>query len=1632
MPSLMIPALSLSLSALSALALAGITLKARGAMENLASTLGHTVRKLRSAGILMAAFGVAVGFATPATAQTTQLLNWTTQVGGSAVNGGLSVALDGGGNIYAISFSAGGGVPTKAIKIPASDPTCSTPGDCIQIAPNFTWPTPYGGTEYPEYIAVDGSGNVFLTDGILLIKVPATDLTCSTPSDCIQIASDNSGFSYMSADSSGNLYVVAVVPSGGSGVVKYTPSGNTYTPSTLFTWSGDPAYPGFEYVSDLAVDATGDVYLIETNTTSRGNDNLVEYPIASSYTPNTIVSYTSIGVMISVALDPSGNFYVVNGAGQLFKVTPSGAISTLSANQEVGGSLAVDANGDIYDLADGLLEIHSGPVNFGSVNVGATSPLIQLNYLIGASGDVSGPSPALTQGATGQDFAVTSQTFPGAYEYYPCITDGAGGAGNICGVNVKFTPAVAGEREGAVGVLRYGVTLATTYLQGTGLAPQAVIYPGTESTLFNSATNGLSNPTSLAVDSSGNVYITDTGNGRVLKETLSGGSFTQSVVASSTPSYGVALDGAGDLYISDPSESSVLMETLSGGSYTQTTLVSGLSTPEGIAVDGAGNVYIADTANNRVLMETLSGGSYTQTTIGIELKSPQGVAVDSSGNVYIADSSNNRVLKETLSGGSYTQTTIGRGLSNPEGVTVDGAGNVYVADTGNSRVLLEAYSSGAYTQSVLLSSGLDGVSSVALDGKGNLYIADSGNNRVLELDVADPQTFSFATTPVTETSSDSPQTATLVNIGTAPLTLTIPASGNNPTIGADFQLNSGGPSACQVISSTSSQAGTLAAGSTCLLPISFVPATTGALSESLLLTDNNLNGTGATNTINLSGTGFTPVPTTTALGTSLRPSTYEQLVTFTATVTQSSGSTVPTGTVQFSADGNPVGSPVTLSGGQAGYSTSALTAGTHSITAVYTPAAETDFLSSSATPLSQIVNQLKPVITWAAPASIPYGTVLSATQLDATASTDGTFVYSPTLGTVLTAGTQVLSVTFTPTDITDYTTATKSVNLSVTKLTPTISWAAPADIAYGTALSATQLDATSPVNGTFVYSPVSGTVLNGGTHTLTATFTPTDTVDYHIAQSSVTLNVDLAPQSITFTPPSSPVVYKSVSSVALSASATSGLPVKFSVVSGPGSISGSTVVITGAGTIVVAANQAGNYDFAAAATVTQSVVVTRNTPTVSWATPAAINYGTPLGNAQLDAKTTVAGTFSYSPHAGMVLTVGPQVLSVTFTPTDTTDYTTATATVTLTVNQATPAIKWAPPAGINYGTALSTTQLDATSPVDGTFVYSPIAGTVLTGGRQTLSVTFSPNDSTDYTSATATVVVNVSPVKAVITWSAPASIPYGTPLSATQQDATANINGTFVYTPAPGTVLTAGTQVLYVSFTPADTTDYIVTTHSVSLNVTKITPTVNWAAPAAIIYGTALSATQLDATSLVDGTFAYSPASGTVLNAGSHTLTETFTPTDKVDYHIVQSTVTQVVSQASQSITFNPPSSPVVYGVSAIALSATATSGLPVKFSVVSGPGSISGSTVVITGAGTVVVAANQAGNYNYTAAPPVTQSIVVSQAVSGIALKSSKTSVTAGASVTFTATLTGNSVKPTGTVSFFDGATLLGKGRLT
>ena len=330
-----------------------------------------------------------------------------------------------------------------------------------------------------------------------------------------------------------------------------------------------------------------------------------------------------------------------------------------------------------------------------------------------------------------------------------------------------------------------------------------------------------------------------------------------------------------------------------------------------------------------------------------------------------------------------------------------------------------------------------------------------------------------------------------------------------------------------------------------------------------------------------------------------------------------------------------------------------------------------------------------PVITWV-PAAMVYGTAVSAAQLDASANAPGTFSYSVSAGTVLHAGNNALTATFTPSNTSEYTSAAATVNLVVKQATPTISWATPAPMPANSALTTAQLDATANVPGSFSYNPGLNTVLTPGTYNVTATFTPSDSVDYSTATATTQITVlsaaTKATPSVTWPTPAAIRYGTALSSAQLNATAS--VPGTFSYSPAAGAVMG-----VGTTTLRVTFTPS-NLNAYNPTSKSTTLTVSQATPTVQWGTPAAITAGTALSSAQLNATANVGGTYSYSPAAGTVPATGNDTLSVVFTPTDTKDYTTQTANVTLTVNAA--------------SAPASTAKVAILSPTSGTFVSGAI------------------------------------------------------------------------------------------------------------------------------------------------------------------------------------------------------------------------------------------------------------------------------------------------------------------------------------
>ena len=262
--------------------------------------------------------------------------------------------------------------------------------------------------------------------------------------------------------------------------------------------------------------------------------------------------------------------------------------------------------------------------------------------------------------------------------------------------------------------------------------------------------NSLYYPSGVAVDASGNVYVTEPSPHRIKKFNSSGASLTGwgsggSGTSQFSNPYGIAVDASGNVYVADLGNHRIQKFSTSGAFLTGWgSMGSGTSqfiSPVGIGVDASGNVYVADSGNNRIRKFNSSGAFLTgwgsRGSGTGQFNSPDGIAVDASGNVYVTDSGNHRIQKFNSSGAYLTGWGSGGSgtsqFSNPYGIAVDASGNVYVADSGNNRIR-KFNSSGAFlTGWGSMGSGTGqfrGPDGIAVDASGNVFVADAGNHRI--------------------------------------------------------------------------------------------------------------------------------------------------------------------------------------------------------------------------------------------------------------------------------------------------------------------------------------------------------------------------------------------------------------------------------------------------------------------------------------------------------------------------------------------------------------------------------------------------------------------------------------------------------------------------------------------------------------------------------------------------------------------------------------------------------------------------------------------------------------------------------------------------------------------------------------
>ena len=830
-----------------------------------------------------------------------------------------NVTVDAGGNLYVadggnnrvLYYPRGSTTPTRVY---------GQNGSFTSNSPNIGGAVSANGLSNPLGVVVDSSGDLYVADQnnnrVLFYPVGQTTPTRVYGQPGFNTGAQNfGGISAsslfdpwgMAVDASGGLYVADYVNSR----VLYYPAGSTtatrvYGQNGSFTSNsannGGVSADSLSQPTGVALDASGDLYVADIF-----NNRVLFYPNNSttatvvygqngSFTSNSAnnggVSANSLNNPMALTLDSSGDLYVIDRSNNRLLFYPFGSTtatkvygqagSFTSATANSGGisanslsqpfSVALDPSGNVYvtDFANNrVLEYGT----FGNVNVcpsGQNTPApcnttITLSYSHVAATTL-GATQVVTQGASGLDFTLANGG----------TCTGGIAAGVSCTVNVKFSPLAPGSRMGAVTLYdTTGVPVAVAPIYGIGQGPAAAFGPGTQFTL---PATGLTGVSGVAVDAAGNVFISE--NAGAVKITPAGVQTTVPTTGISLV-YDVAVDGAGNIYLADLGGNKVVKVTPSG---VQTTVpATGLSSPSGVAVDGAGNLFITDLNNNRVVKITPSGVQTTVPASGVD--HPYYPAVDAAGDVFFLNSGTGQVLKVTPGG---IQSTIPiSGLAAGNGVAVDAAGDVFVSDQINN-VVLEVSPSGIET--TVPTTGLNIPAGLAVDAVGNLFIAVNGQTRVVKVNRSLPPSLNFALTNVGSTSSDSPQIATLQNVGNQPLSGT--ATFNS---GTSFS-----------VVSTCGPTFSLLPGFSCSLNFGFSPQSTGYLTGSAVFSDNTMNLSPAVSleTISLGGIGglngqavTAAVPNVVGFTQSVAGSSLTGAGLVTGAVSTASSSIVPSGSV---------------------------------------------------------------------------------------------------------------------------------------------------------------------------------------------------------------------------------------------------------------------------------------------------------------------------------------------------------------------------------------------------------------------------------------------------------------------------------------------------------------------------------------------------------------------------------------------------------------------------------------------------------------------------------------------------------------------------------------------------------------
>jgi uncharacterized protein (TIGR03437 family) len=702
---------------------------------NLFIAQGASIRKVNAAGIISTVAGTGLpgfsGDGGPAT---------------SATFIATSVAVDGAGNLY-IADS----LNHRIRKVNTDGIISTVAGNATQGFSGDGGPATSAALFLPQGLAADSAGNLYFSDNSRIRKVDTSGTITTVAGNGSPLSlgdggpATSSGMTpiWVAVDRAGNLYIAdtgshRIRKVNTAGIISTFAGGN----GPGFSGDGGPATSAKLFgPTCVAVDAAGNVFIADANNNrirkvSSGVSGSPILPTPSSlsfsYTTGSTAPPGQTVVIISPGADLTFTAATSTSAGgNWLAVSPTtgNVNATLTISVSPTGLAPGTYNGTVTVTPSGagntpltipvLLNVN-GPVVQGVITTLAGNGLIPFS---GNGG------PATSAGVGPNGLAMDS-------------------AGNAYIADIVSSRILKVNTAGTISV--FAGNGAITFVGDGG--------PATSASFFN--------PSAVAADSAGNVYIADTTNNRVRKVNTSG--IISTVAGNGSPTFtgdggpatsaalfsplAVAVDSTGNLFIADSGNSRIrkvnpagIISTVAGSFLPGFSGDGGAATsasfllPGGIGVDTAGNLFIADIGNNRIrkvntagIISTVAGngtkgfsgdgGPATGASLNL-FSAHAGLAIDSAGNLYIPDVANHRVRRVDSSGVINTVAGNGiagfsgdggpaatAGLNSPTDVAVDNSGNLYIADTTNARVRKVTFAGGSPPPAISLNGVVNGAS----------------------------------------------------------------------------------------------------------------------------------------------------------------------------------------------------------------------------------------------------------------------------------------------------------------------------------------------------------------------------------------------------------------------------------------------------------------------------------------------------------------------------------------------------------------------------------------------------------------------------------------------------------------------------------------------------------------------------------------------------------------------------------------------------------------------------------------------------------------------------------------------------------------------------------------------------------